>query len=160
MSAPNPNWDRWILASVSDHFKINVQDVFSLKEFVEGQPRDTNKNKQWFEVRMDGPFCKEQQKNQWLLVMEINCLVSTSMDDFDFHTHRQNTGNVASGFESCINVYRYGDGPLDDQSLLGVLKLRKGLEGRVVTTHFGQIDPIVKMQQTTIEGHYEMDLSV
>lgn len=162
MSAPNPNWDRWILASISTHFKVAILDVFSLPMFVEGQHRETNKDQAWFEVRVDGPFQRQQQKDCWLLTVEVNCLISTSIDDFNFHDHRQNTGNVSSGFANCINVFRFGDSnPVpDDQTLLGVLKLRKGEEGRVITTHFGQLEPRVKMQQTTIEGHYEMQLSV
>jgi len=159
MGSPNQNWDRWIFASVSQHFKDNVADVFTIKQFVEGQFRDTNKENEFFEVRVDGPVAREVSKNNWQLVAEINCLISTGFSDKDFHKHRRNVGRVSSGFNHCISVFKYGTDVDDDQTLLGVLHLRGPTDDSVVTTHFGQVGPRTEMQQTTIEGHYEMELT-
>ena len=159
MGQPNKHWDRWILASVSEHFDAEVVVKESIKMFVEGQFRDTNVDKEFFELRIDGPFTRETQKNQWRLVVEINCLVTTTMTDKDFHRPRKHVGSVSTGFHHCIKVFKFGDGLDDDQTLLGVLHLRGPTDDRVLTTHFGQIDPQSEIHQTTIEGHYEMELS-
>ena len=159
MSSPNPNWGRWILASIARHFEVNVADVYSLYMHVEGQHRDTDTRKEHFEVRVDGPFAREQQNNEWKLIIEINCLVATGMDDVNFYKHRLNCDRVTSAFANCIAIYKYGNEDDDDDAQLGIMQMRSP-DDRIEQAHFGQIHPDVLLQQSTIEGHYEMELSV
>lgn len=152
----DPNWARWILAGVSDHF-----DAVSLPLFVEGQERNTKDQKSTMELRLDGPWYNEVSKNYWKIRVEINILIQTAMRVADFHLHHTNMGLVGAAFTD-ISIFRCGDGPADDDSFLGCLKLiqdeRK--RERVVTSNFGQIETHVKIQQATVEGHYDMTLSV
>lgn len=157
MGTPNRNWDRWLLASISQHFKVEVADKLSLFMYVEGQHRDTNEQRQWFELRMDGPFAKETSRDYWKIKIEVNCLISTSASDRDYHQHRQNVGDTFSGFHSCISIFKYGNGPDDDQSKLGEAVLRSP-NSSIVTSHFGRINPGTQLEQTTIEAHYVMEL--
>jgi hypothetical protein len=151
------NWTRWILASTSVYFDGAVD----LPMFLEGQERDTKDLKDFFEFRIDGPWYTERTKNDWRVYVEINLLVQSTMKVKDFHSHAKNLGKVAAAFQS-IQIFRCGNGPLDDDSLLGCLQLIQNdrKRERVVTANFGQIEPHVKVQQGTIEGHFEMFLLV
>lgn len=153
----NPNWARWILAGVSDHFDTAV-DLFL---FVEGQERDTKDKKSFMELRLDGPWYNEVSKDYWKIYVEVNILIQTAMRVKDFHLHHTNIGLVGAGFTD-ISIFRCGNGPDDDDSFLGCLKLiqdeRK--RERVVTSNFGQIETHAKIQQATVEGHYNMTLIV
>lgn len=157
MGQVNANWPRWIFASVSKHFDARRQ---GLNLFIEGQHRDTSDAGAYIELRIDGPEFREDSKGYWRVFSEINVLVSTPLDDTNFHLHQVNIGIVAAAFTT-INIYKYGTGVLDDQSLLGCYQLVHDYIGRerLIVSNFGQIDPAVKLLQATVEGHYEMFLS-
>jgi len=154
----NADWSRWIFASVSYHFD---QRKGSLDMFIEGQHRDTRTLKDFFELRVDGPYYTELSKNYWQLYIEVNALVQSTKDDHSYHRIWDNCGTVSAMFTD-IPVYKYGNGILDDQSYLGCLNLLQDTRGRerLQTSHFGQIEPKTPILQATIEGHYEMHLSV
>ena len=153
----DPNWTRWIMASTSVAFDAAVD----LPMFLEGQERDTKDLKDFFEFRIDGPWYTERGRNDWRIYVEINLLVQSAMRVKDFHSHARNLGKVAAAFTD-IQIFRCGDGPDDDDSLLGCLQLSQNdrRRERVVTSNFGQIDPHIRVQQGTIEGHYQMFLLV
>ena len=156
MSQINPNWDRWIFASVSNHFNTLAIAV-PLPLFIEGQHRDTREIKDFFELRLDGPRMTEVSANNWQIRIEINCLVQSAMDETNYHRIRQNTGVVAAMFTG-IGIFKYGDGLDDDQSQIGCMILLQDKRGRdfLEISHFGQIEPATKLLQSTVEGHYEM----
>lgn len=156
------DWSRWIFIGTSDHFGTGLEALPSpLPQFIEGQQRDTKDLTNFVEFRMDGPWFTELSKDYWRIYVEVNILVQTAMKTGDFHQHHRNLGNVAALFRD-IQVFRCGDGPNDDDSPLGCLKLiqdeRK--RERVVIANFGQIEPHVQVQQGTVEGHFEMKLGV
>jgi hypothetical protein len=152
------NVPRWLFASVANHFDENRQ---GLSMFVEGQHRATRTLKDFIELRFDGPYLTELSKGYWKVYVEINVLVQSAMDDENFHRIHTNVGKVAVAF-SDIGVYKYGTGPDDDQSLLGCLKLVADARGkeRIQISHFGKIAPHTEVLQATVEGHYEMRLTI
>lgn len=154
MSA-NPNWPRWIFATVSKHFADALTPLF-----IEGQHRDTRELKDFFEMRLDGPTLREVSKGYWILRIEINILVQSAMDDKNYHRIHQSVGNAAAAFDAVINVYKYGNNIQDDQSFVGCLRLLQNRETRdyLEINHFGQIDKKTKLMQATVEGHYQMEL--
>lgn len=158
MSA-DPNWARWIFASISRHF-ADAASVATIPLFIEGQHRDTRELKDFFELRVDGPNLREVSKGCWLLRVEINVLVQSTMDDDNYHRIHQNVGICSVAFDKVINVYRKGTGPFDDQSFVGCLRLLQDRERRdyLEINHFGQIDVKTKLMQATVEGHYRMEL--
>jgi len=154
--ATNKNWPRWIFASVSKHFDAN-KDTLPL--FIEGQYRNTRSEKDFLELRVDGPYFTEFSKGYWRAFIEINVLVQSAMDDSNFHRIHEDVGIAAAAF-STIHVYKYGNGVDDDGTLLGCLKLvadHRGKE-RIQINHFGQIGPSEGLMQACVEGHYEMFL--
>ena len=158
MSA-NPNWPRWIFATVSKHFTEAAQEA-ELPLFIEGQHRSTRKYKDLLELRMDGPTLREPSKGCWYLRLEINILIQSTMDDKNYHRIHQNVGVVAAAFEKAISVYKYGNNPQDDKTFVGCLQLIQNRETRdfIEINHFGQIDPKTNLMQASVEGHYKMVL--
>lgn len=159
--AANKNWSRWVHASIGDHFATHFS-AESVPLFIEGQHRDTNTEQHWAELRIDGPRLTEISKGCWLFRVEVNILLSSMMDDSNYHTIQQNVGIAHAGFTS-INVYRYGlGGGENDDSFLGCLQLIQNKFSRdyLETNQFGQIDVKTNVLQATVEGHYKMLLDI
>ena len=152
----NKSWARWIKASVSKHFD-DRRDGIPL--FIENQHRDTDEEQELFELRMDGPRLLEVSKNCWKLRIEVNILIQTIMNDEDYHRIDDMVGIAQSAFID-IPVFRYGNRPDDDNSFLGCLRLLQNPSNidYLEANRFGQIDIRTKLLQSTVEGHFEMDL--
>lgn len=147
----NENWDRWIFASISQHFETNC-GTFPM--YIEGMKRDTSKLPEFFELRIDGPYYTEYAKDQWTVYVEINTLIQVTKDKTDFHKMRRRTGQISAIMEPCIILYRYGDTAPDDQEQFGYLERIDGDKERIQTSHFGQIEPRFELEQSTVEAHY------
>ena len=158
VTGANPNWARWIFASVSKHFDDRKGDY---ELFIEGQYRNVNPPKDFFELRMDGPYITEQNKGYFQVYVEINVLVQSHMDDTNYHRIHETTGYVSSIYTG-IKLYKFGNGPLDTQEEFGCLRLLQNTQkrNRIEINQFGQIDPKVRLMQASIEGHFEEILSV
>ncbi|RLF64637.1 MAG: hypothetical protein DRN30_05245 [Thermoplasmata archaeon] len=148
---------RWIFASVSKHFNDSIYVAHAVPLFIEGQLRATSEEKDFTELRVDGPYLSETSKQYWRTYIEVNIAVQSVMDDQDYHRIHNTVGVVVFAFTS-IRVYKYGDGLTDDQSLVGCLKLITDARGkdRIQVSHFGQLDPDKRLLQATVEAHYEM----
>jgi len=158
MSA-DPNWPRWIFATVSRHF-VEAASAAEIPLFIEGQHRATRKIKDLFELRLDGPTLREVSKGCWILQCQINILVQSTMDDKNYHRIHQNVGIAAAAFAPAIDVFRLGNNPQDDQTFVGCLQLLQNRETRdyIEVNHFGQIDIKTLLMQASVEGHYKMVL--
>lgn len=161
MSTPDPNWSRWIYSSCAKHFNAGAED-FSLPCFVEGDERNTDNLKQWIEVRLDGPYMKEVSRNYWRIDVEVNIFIGSVSDNQYMYDLQSLTGKVASMF-GCIPVTRTGD-PIDDPAndgvQIGILDLKKHPAELIRISNFGKVRPDTRFQQATVEGHYEMYLSL
>ena len=160
----NKNWSRWIFASTSKHFyDASVAADPDIKFYIEGQPITIKPDDtEAFEYRQDGPNYTQQTRHEWYIYIEINILIQAAKNDKDFHRMRRLAGIMEAAFAGMIPVYRYGDGPDDDQAQFGCLSLIQdvGKREKIQSSHFGQIDPNYNSEQATIEGHYEMCLQV
>lgn len=158
----NENWPRWIFASVTSHFQSSLSSdgVDNKNIFVEGQPRAVDRDSEFYEIRVDGPFFTEVSHNCFRVDAETNVLVQTTMDDRNYHVHQTAIGLVVKAFTD-ITVYKYGTGPSDDQSVLGCLLLDQNVKRRqnVKVHQLGQIDPNTKLEQASIEASYTMQLT-
>jgi hypothetical protein len=155
----NANWGRWIFASFSKHFNTEFTSVITL--FIEGQHRNTKYETDFLELRIDGPFAIQVSRGCWKLRTEISILAQSVMNDTSYHRHIQNIGTAQSAFKICIPIYKLGNGPSDDGSLLGQMKLLQNRADRhyIEAYNFGQIDRNTKLLQGTVEAHYEMELN-
>lgn len=126
--------------------------------YVEGQDRATSELAEYIELRVDGPYIKEQSKNLYRVDLECNVLCCAKRDEVDNHKIHRITGKVASIFTSNIPVFKFGNGPDDNSStLVGCLVRRDDKKEGIITSHFGQIDPDVNLMQATVEAHYRME---
>lgn len=152
------NIERWIAASINKHFD-DRKETYPL--FIEGMHRDKITEQNQFELRIDGPYIIEECHNLFFYDYEINILVSSLINDTDLYQLHRMLGIVTAAFTD-IEVYRFGNGVEDNQSLLGCLQLKQssGIREKVQVSIFGQIEPDVKLQQATVEGHYRLTLNL
>lgn len=149
------DWVRWCYASINKYF-----DTYKGKYplYLEGDERTLQDEAEFAELRIDGPFIANLQKGLYYLDVEINVLCQTHVDPRRHYRAQVMVGNFARAFRACIPVYRYGDGPLDDSSLLGIFNLLRGSREKVDISYFGIIRNDTKILQTTVEGHYRLEL--
>ena len=154
------NWARWIFASVTKFF----EDGISIPVFVEGMDRETKDLKDFAEIRIDGPWFNELSAGYWKIYIEVNILIQSIMGDKNLHRFYDSIGDVNDAFQTCISVYKHPDvnSQNGDGSFFECFKLAEDRYDREVikTSNFGQVDKNVKLQQATVEAHYEMYLSV
>ena len=154
----NPDWYRWIVASISKHFDSYKGTYFL---YIEGDERDTDDIADFAELRTDGPFISQPCKGVKYLDIEINLLIQSAMDQEDLYAGVRAVGQFATGFTQVIKVFKFGNGVNDDDSLLGCLRTRaKRYEDTIDIGNFGIVHQDTKLTQYTIEGNYRLELHV
>jgi len=152
----NIDWYRWIVASIAKHFD-GYKGTYHL--YIEGDERDTDEMRDFAELRTDGPDITRVCKQLMYLDIQVNILIQSHMDPSDLYAGARAVGIFSRGFTKSINVYKYGSGPNDDDSLLGCLVIRtKRNENTVDIGNFGIIHQDARITQFTIEGHYRLEL--
>ncbi len=156
MKPYNENWERWIKQSIAKHFANGVTvDAFT-KYFIEGFERATEDEPHYIEIRIDGPYVRENAKDQWRLYTEVNVLCVAQEQNEDAWILNRITGRVSRLFTNNIIVRRYGTGPEDDQGEIGFLTLVPKAADRIQVSHFGKIRPDTRIVQASVEGHYHI----
>jgi hypothetical protein len=148
-------WIRWIYSSINKHFN-DRKSKYDL--YIEGDERTQNDKAEFAELRIDGPFIVIPQKGLYLIDVEINILTQTHLDPRRHYKAQEMVGTFARAFTNLIEVHKYGDGPLDDGSLLECLHLQRDLREAIDINYYGIIKEDIKIMQSTIEGHYRLEL--
>jgi hypothetical protein len=161
MSA-NPNWARWIFASVATYLK-RVARENNIPAMVEGLDERTTAFMQAgdrAEIRVTGPSTREVGHNYYELQMDVNVLVSSRFDapDKDRYSFARIAGIFHEALDGPIAVYKYGDDPGDDQTFIGCLSPSTGRNQAVRVLHFGQVDPTDGLRQSMVDARYRMDI--
>lgn len=149
----NPNWTRWIIASINKHFSDAVSP-FDL--FIEGTDRRTALEHDYAELRRDGPEYCELSKGYWQIDITIDILVVNKLNDQDIYTLERNVGLVQSAFTTDIPVFEYGDSPL---SQLGCLVLCPRPDEPIRTNYFGQVENDSRLRQVSVDACYRMNIA-
>jgi hypothetical protein len=150
------SWVRWVNASINTHF---INNKGSLPMYLEGDERTLQDEAEFYELRVDGPFIFQPQKDEYILNVEVNVLVQAHIDDQKLYNMQTAIGPIVKAFTNAICVYKYGDGQFDDQSLLGILRLKTDIDETIDVNQFGIIKEDSRLTQTTVEGHYQMEIS-
>lgn len=145
---------KWIPASLHKHFKTALE-AKSLKVYMEGEERDTNKHNEWIELRCDGPYFRARDAGTWEARIEYNVLVSSSAK-LNIYRINEVCGFVAEAFKRHIAILRLGKLPADDGSVFGCMRAIEGNREWLKISHFGIIETAVAMKQSTVEAAYEM----
>lgn len=161
MSA-NPNWARWIFASVSDNLKA-VADTNSIPAIVEGVDDETNAftdATDRVEIRITGPDTKQLPGNEYRVYVDVNVILTSRFDGKQKNRHAilTNAGLFHSAMDQIIKVYKFGTAGGDDDSYLGCLIPRSGKNDSVRVIHFGKVDSTDKVKQSAVDARYEMFL--
>lgn len=149
------NLERWIFASFAQHFKNQQSSIPLYIEKLDKNYRSSDKD--WAEFRLDGPYYRFPSKTTTIIELEVNVYISSLMDSGDIYRLDSNIGVFRSAFTPEISIYRYGDGPEDDQQLWGCFRLSPIVSGdrELRVTRLGQVEPRTRMENAVIEGHYE-----
>lgn len=158
----DPNWPRWVQASVGDYFKsIAIANSYkSLIEEIDERTTDFMESPLRAEIRINGPAIVEVSKGYYNFEVDVNILISSYMDGQLDNAYDGTTmaGIFAQAASDSIPVFKYGNGPDDDQSLIGCLTLRRGRTESVKVFHFGEIDKTSRLRQLAVDVRLEMDI--
>jgi hypothetical protein len=166
----NPNWARWIFASVADHLKqvaTNV-DLPILVEHFDERTETFERASPKAEIRITGPFTSELSANYFRIWVDANVLLTDRYDGsrknpFDILKY---AGLFHEAMDSPIPVWNYGSEPgdyvagqPDTQVFLGCLVPRSGNSDSVRVINFGQIHATDKLKQTAVDARYVLYLA-
>jgi hypothetical protein len=152
----NPKWNRWIVASLNKHFSAISDASFQL--IIENQrPRDfDNLTMPVFEPRIDGPWFRQQTKNEWVAFAPVDILiqcpiqVGNKVNLYDIHDL---AGKIVARAAIDVEVFSYGE---TTPAHIGCMS-RTNNEIRV--SHYGKQGTAERVLHTTVEFAYAMELS-
>lgn len=150
---------RWIVASICKVCdtvikRFNTGKIVFLRE--QDVTSDTvRKNKEMIVIDFDGPELQKHGKNTQRYIINWTLVVTTHRDINDMYAHQRTHGVALECFPTCIPVYRYGDGTLDNGAQMGVLTLATD------PTVFGHGTPgsDTPVYQSSVSAQYRMDYS-
>jgi len=155
---------RWTKTAIIKNFKTieNATLIEGFPHHFEGDDRNLSKdgeNSAYFEIRYDGPYYKQHTKNEHTAYIEISLLININRDNNDNLKFEILAGKLAAILRKCFPVYKYTVSPGNE--LLGYYKpINVDQDSLVVQiNNFGLIEPDSKMQQGTVEAHYEMSFT-
>ncbi len=157
----NPNWTRWIFASVASYLKV-LATANNIPVLVEGMDDETDEFTEAtdrIEIRISGPYTKKLH-GEYRLHVDVNVLLTSRFDgpSKNRYTILINAGLFHTAMDQAIKVYKYGNEVGDDDSLLGCLIPRSGKNDTIRVIHFGKVDPTDKLKQSAVDARYEMYL--
>lgn len=161
--AVNPNWARWIFASLADYLKKVATDnnVKALIEGVDDRTDEIMQASEHVEIAITGPFSRELSRNYYELKVGVRILILSRMDNppKNRYTPQQIAGLYHEAMDAVIAIYRYGSGPEDDQQLLGCLASLNDRNNPLRVYHFGQMTPTDRLRQSMVDCWYVMELT-
>jgi hypothetical protein len=158
----DPNWPRWVQASVADHFKVaaTAQQYPALVEGIDERLTSFIESPSRIEIRVNGPFIREMSRGYYYFGVDANILIFSYMGGKSPNAYEgtEMAGYMAQAASLSIPVYKYGTGVEDDQSLIGCLTLRRGNDESIRVFHFGEINREDRMRQYGVDISLEMTI--
>lgn len=158
----NPNWSRWIKASVAAYFKT-ATDLLKLPLLTEGVDEREHEliHYNHAELRVNGPFITEPSHNFYILKVDINVLLTEIMGDDRYNAYNIDTwcGAIQTAMDGPINIYKHGNEIGDDHTWIGCLVTRTGRFDSNRVLHFGQINRVDRVKQSEVDGRFKVELS-
>jgi hypothetical protein len=163
MPAANPNWARWVFASVATYLK-GIAANEHLPCLVEGLDERTTafmESEDRCEVRITGPFTRELSHGYFQMEVVANVLFTSHYgENKNQYAILKAIGAFHEAMDGAIAVYQYGNEPGDDKTaLVGCLSPGSGRNDSVRVLHFGQADLTTKVKQSMVDARYVMELS-
>lgn len=148
---------RWIASSVMVMLK-GVIGRYNTGKIVLLQENDVTddiirKNPELIVVHFDGPNRIVGSNKNIKYYLTLNLAVTTHNQKNDLFAHERTLGVAAECFPSCLLVYRYGDGPLDNNNEVGLLQQITDPN----TFGHGSPGADFPLYQSSISARYRMD---
>jgi len=147
------HWPRWTKIAF---FKMAESVKRNIPVYFEGDERTTRLNANFTEVRLTGPDIWEPSRDCYKLEVIFNLLINSKEDSDDLYLVDRLQGQFTNAFPNSIRVLKMGSDAVDDESLLGCYQLVSPID----INQFGIIDGSLRVNQTTIEGTYELTLAL
>jgi len=153
----NPNWARWVFASVANHLKTVAGAPPAIVEGIEDRDEAFERSPDRCEIRITGPFTSEPSSGFYELEVFANVLVTSNLshqkNGYDSHKY---LGLFHEAMDQVIPVYKFGAELGDDPLVfVGCLSPR----GKVSVYHFGQLEKSTRIKQGLVDAKYMMELS-
>jgi hypothetical protein len=157
----NPNWTRWIRASLGDYLKEVATDleIPVLIEELDDRTEAFIQSPVHVEIRINGPFTREVSKDYYLIQVDANVLVTNRKDVKNGYIHHPVLGMYHNAMDSVIPMFKYGTGVDDDQSQFGCLTGKSGSNEFVRVLSLGQVEKTDQIVQNMVDARYQMELS-
>lgn len=166
--AANPNWARWVFASVATHLKQVAIDN-DLPVYVEHSDDRTpafNNATDRAEIRITGPYVREESKDCFKLQVAVNVLLNSRYDTGkNAYSVLKYAGDFQAALSDVIPVWNYGNEPGDYQEddpqtqvFIGCLLPKNGKNDSVRVDHFGQLEETSRIKQTLVDASFYMFL--
>ena len=156
MSAFNTNWPRWIKASLTKHFESYKGDLTFILEDV---PMDVADPRERVEFRTDGPDFSEPSDGWWIGRVVVNLLLVLQISKSDAYRVERFIGQMQAAFiHVCIK--KYGSAGGDDGTHVGTMYVSPARYPKIAVDRFGQLDPNIKLDYTTLEAEYLIEIAL
>lgn len=151
MSAVNPNWHRWVYASLAKHIHsaATAASLPMVVEFLDKRGEAWNSANSKAEATITGPATRELSQGLHRVWADV-FIVLTSKLDSNNYDHIDFVGQMANALDQCILVKDYGATGLVD---VGNLTPRSEASDSIQVVH---VKPTEKDTQihSTIEARY------
>jgi len=159
----NPNWARWVFASLATMLKELAKDN-QLPVLVEGLDERTTTfmdATDRVEIRISGPFTRDLSNDYYELAVDANALfVSRYEDGKNKYDILNVIGIFQAAMDAPIPIFKFGNQPGDDgTACIGVMEPRKNRGEAVRVMHFGQADLTNRIKQSLVDARYLLYLS-
>ena len=159
MGQPNPNWPRWIFASLATMMKKLAKDngIPVIVEGLDERTTDFMEASDRVEIRITGPFTRDLSVGtaDYELSVEMNALfVSRFESGKNNYDILQKIGIFQSAMDAPVPIYKYGGLEGDDESCIGVMQPRNKRGDAVRVMHFGQADLTNRIKQALVDARY------
>lgn len=155
--AANPNWPRWISASVSKFLK-DIAIANSIPSLVDGLEKRTTDLSQSdkAEIRVNGPYLREASKGFWVASVGVNVHLTVRMDGPNAYKLQNWCGIFLEAMSGNIPLLQLGD-QSDTGAQFGCLRIEDSKDPiRVI--HFGQVDKTDLVRQSVVDARYVVEL--
>jgi len=165
----NPNWARWIFASVAYHLKTVATNanLAVLVEHLDERNDTFMKAADRVEIRITGPFSQMESKGYFRIWVDANVLLTSRYDGAKKNANDilKFAGLFQEAMDGPIPVWNYGNetgdyvaSDLNTQVFIGCLLPRPGKNESVRLFNFGQSDKTDKLKQSAVDARYVMYL--
>ena len=155
----NVNLPRWLFTSLSDHFSTVAGTITGLNFYVEGvdEPEVGDFQNDSAVFKMNGPVARQGSGTfEWYsveLIVVLTDIIQLTADNA-FSIYEWAGVFQGSFLNDAIQIFRYGTGVEDDQSLIGCLEPDPTLTNNVRVVTYGQVDKDLRIKQVSVNGRF------